>query len=167
MLEQNVKLHTCIFERRNYTRVIPLKDRPPPSSQNIFTSGRPELFDLLKALIENGWHPNQNLGPLKVVYIPKRALQDVALYYPRCIKDTKILKLLLDSGVDPTIAREKMPVPFFYGEESGAPVERKSGDILHMAVNIETIETVNLLLSQGAKLEYGAPLHSLFRRDTS
>lgn len=46
-------------------------------------------------------------------------------------------------------------------------MERESGGMLHMAVNNGTIGAVSLLLSHGAKVEYGAPLHSHVRREAS
>ncbi|SPO06176.1 uncharacterized protein DNG_08865 [Cephalotrichum gorgonifer] len=165
MREQSVSLHTRVFQRRNYTRILPLKDRPPPSLQNIFTSRRPELLDLLKALIDNGWHPNQTLQPLQeVIYARHRSVHEVALHYPRCLQDAAILKLLLDSGADPTIARIQAPIYFFGDWPWEAPVQRKSGEILDLAVKVGTPETVETLLSHGAKLEYGAPLHNLVLR---
>lgn len=92
------------------------------------------------------------------------ALQEVALHFPRCLQDTEILKLLLGVGADLTIARYKCDVSSFEFNLEEAPVHRKSGDILQMAVNVGTSETVDILLSHGAKLEYGTPLHSLVRR---
>ncbi|KZL72831.1 ankyrin repeat protein [Colletotrichum tofieldiae] len=134
------------------------------SSQSIFTSGSPELLNLLRILVDFGWHPNQLLGPLQrgkrpPLYPPS---QEVALHYPRCILDTDILRFLLDAGADPTIARDIIGDPYFSVIEQ--PVQRLKGHILEMAVNLGATEAVTLLVSRGAKLEYGIPLHSLARR---
>lgn len=133
-------------------------------SQSIFTSGHPRLIDLLKTFLEFGWHPNQLLGPLQKgkrppIYLPR---QEVALHYPRCILDLDILRLLLDAGADPTIARDV--VADIYFDLADQPVQRMSGHILEMAVNLGTAEAVTLLLSRGARPAYGIPLHSLARR---
>ncbi|KAB5585044.1 hypothetical protein GE09DRAFT_1233260 [Coniochaeta sp. 2T2.1] len=111
-------------------------------SQSIFTSGSPELLHLLRILVDFGWHPNQLLGALQrgkrpPLYCP---CQEVALHYPRCILDTDILRFLLD------------------------PVQRLKGHILEIAVNLGATKAVTLLVSRGAKPEYGIPLHSLVRR---
>ena len=166
--EQNVELHTRVFRRRNYTRVIPLKERPPPSSQCIFASDSPELIELLKVFLDNGWHPNQLLSPVVETEGPcRRVLQDVALHYSRCLWDTPVLELLLRAGADPTIARDKDLVPYFEWEPEKTPTQRMSGDILALALHVGTTETIDLLLAHGAKVEYGSPLHSLVQRENS
>ncbi|KAL0937813.1 uncharacterized protein CTRU02_207544 [Colletotrichum truncatum] len=134
------------------------------SSQSIFRSGSPELLNLLKILVDFGWHPNQLLGPLqssqRLPYHPWS--QEVALHYPRCILDMDILRFLLDVGADPTIARDIIGDPYFDVAEQ--PVQRLEGHILELAVNLGAKEAVTLLVSHGAKLEHGIPLHSLARR---
>ncbi|CCF32766.1 hypothetical protein CH063_05087 [Colletotrichum higginsianum] len=134
------------------------------SSQSIFTSGSPELLNLLRIFVDFGWHPNQLLGPLQRGKRPPHypPSQEVALHYPRCILDTDILLFLLDAGADPTIARDIIGDPYFSVIEQ--PVQRLKGHILEMAVNLGATEAVTLLISRGAKLEYGIPLHSLARR---
>ena len=133
-------------------------------SQSIFTSSHSALLDILKLFLEFGWHPNQLLGPLQKgkrppIYLPR---QEVALHYPRCILDLDILRLLLDAGADPTIARDI--VQDIYFDLADQPVQRMSGHILEMAVNLGAMDAVTLLISQGAKPTYGIPLHSLARR---
>ncbi|WQF82839.1 Putative ankyrin repeat-containing domain superfamily [Colletotrichum destructivum] len=134
------------------------------SSQSIFTSGSPELLNLLRILVDFEWHLNQLLGPLQRGKRPPHypPSQEVALHYPRCILDTDILQFLLDAGADPTIARDIIGDPYFSVIEQ--PVQRLKGHILEMAVNLSATEAVTLLISRGAKLEYGIPLHSLARR---
>lgn len=135
-------------------------------SQSIFTSGDSRLLDLLKVLLEFGWHPNQLLGPplrgkASPLGLPR---QEVALHYPRCILDLDILRFLLDRGADPTIARGIYgSMPWLDGLAE-YPVQRLSGDILERAVNLGAFEAVTLLVSKGAKPAYGIPLHSLVRR---
>ncbi|KAK1988352.1 hypothetical protein LZ30DRAFT_699304 [Colletotrichum cereale] len=132
-------------------------------SQSIFTSGSPKLLNLLRILVDFGWHPNQLLGPLqrgkRRPICPAR--QEVALHYPRCILDMDILQFLLDAGADPTIGRDKDGDGYFSLAEQ--PVERLKGHILEMAVNLGATEAVTLLVSRGAKPEYGISLHSLAR----
>lgn len=133
--------------------------------QSIFTGGHPRLLDLLKILLEFGWHPNQLLGPPQKgksspLYLPR---QEVALHYPRCILDLDILRFLLDAGADPTIARGLFD-QYGFGSLADQPVLRMSGDILQMAVNLGAMEAVTLLISKGARVAYGIPLHSLVRR---
>ncbi|KZL63396.1 hypothetical protein CI238_11937 [Colletotrichum incanum] len=63
---------------------------------------------------------------------------------------------------DPTIARDIIGDPYFSVIEQR--VQRLKGHILEMAVNLGATEAVTLLVSRGAKLEYGIPVHILARR---
>ncbi|KAK8127756.1 Homeobox protein Wariai [Apiospora sp. TS-2023a] len=122
--------------------------------QTIFASDSPKLLPLLQVFLDNGWHPNQVLGPP----------QEVALHHVQCVRDLNILKLLLDHGADPTIARTtpSLPSPLVvYQHPWKAPVQRKVGDILDMAAKVGTTEAIDLLLAHGAKFEYGRALHCL------
>lgn len=143
MKEHNAKLHTRVFEAKDKTR---------PWARSIFSYGSPKLLELLKAFLDNGWHPNQVLGS---------GQEKVALHHTRCIKDLSILRFLLEHGADPTIARDTYPSPFFQLFPDEAPVQRKSGHVLNMAVVEASPEAIDILLYHGAKLEYGRPLHCL------
>ncbi|KAK8080387.1 hypothetical protein PG997_008205 [Apiospora hydei] len=110
-------------------------------TQNIFASGSPRLLELLQLFLDNGWHPNQVLGPH----------QEVALHHVQCVQDINILKLLLDHGADPTIARKGPLTLLLHYFPHLAPVQRKSGDILDMAAKL--------------RLEYGRALHCLIEFD--
>ncbi|TDZ14688.1 hypothetical protein Cob_v012327 [Colletotrichum orbiculare MAFF 240422] len=134
-------------------------------SQSIFTSGSPQLLDLLRTLVDCGWHPNQLLGPpQRGVSLPRYLVrQEVALHYPRCILDTEILLFLLDAGADPTIARDLLGDIWFSLPEQ--PVQRLKGHMLQMAVLLGATEAVTLLVSHGAKPQLGRPLHCLARRN--
>lgn len=168
MGEHNVKLHVGCFhkDKKDTVREAPPNDRPaPPNPQVIFDRDSPELLELLRAFVDHGWHPNQLVGLMQHVKIGHLiGLQEVALHFPRCLREMPILRLLLDSGADPTIARYTRYVDGFDFNFPEAPTQRKAPDILHMALNVGTRETVDLLLSRGAKLEYGAPIHSLVTR---
>ncbi|OHW99243.1 hypothetical protein CSPAE12_02060 [Colletotrichum incanum] len=63
---------------------------------------------------------------------------------------------------NPTIARDIIGDPYFSVIEQR--VQRLKGHILEMAVNLGATEAVTLLVSRGAKLEYGIPVHILARR---
>lgn len=135
------------------------------TSLSIFTSDHEDLFALLEVFLKHGWHPNQLLGPLQR---PREgylqwgySVQEVALHYPRCIADVAILKLLLEAGADPTIAREKSRL--IYPDGTEPLVHRASGFILDKAINVGTPETVDLLLAHGAKIELGLSLYTLAR----
>ncbi|KAI1878956.1 hypothetical protein JX265_003133 [Neoarthrinium moseri] len=143
MREQSTKLHTRVFET---------EDKTHSQGLNIFLYGSPKLFELLRELLDNGWHPNQVLGT---------APQKVALHYPCCIKDLSILQLLLQHGADPSISRHPYPSPAFLHFPHEAPLARKCGEVLNMAASTGSTEAIDLLLSYGAKLEYGSPLHRL------
>ncbi|KAF9875438.1 hypothetical protein CkaCkLH20_07258 [Colletotrichum karsti] len=134
---------------------------PEDESQSIFTSGSPQLLNLLKTLVDFGWHPNQLLGPLqRGIRLPLcLARQEVALHHPRCILDIDILRFLLDAGADPTIGRDLLgDIMFSFSEQ---PVQRLKRHILEMAANLGATEAVTLLVSHGAKPEFGMPLHGL------
>lgn len=141
--EQGATLHTRVFETKDNTR---------PWAASIFVYGSPKLLEMLEAFLDNGWHPNQIIGSSQAKF---------ALHHPRCIKDLPILKLLLEHGADPTIARNVFRSPCFQLFPEEAPVRRKSGDVLNMAAMEAPLEAIDLLLSYGAKFEYGRPLHSL------
>jgi hypothetical protein len=88
-------------------------------------------------------------------------LQEVALHYPRCLKDMSILRMLLDAGADPTIARERglqTTVPL-----AEVPIIRLKGHIVQTAVNVSMPESVDLLLAHGASFDSTTLLHSLAR----
>lgn len=147
MKEQGAKLHTRVFETEDKTGI--------GQTKNIFLSGNPKLLGLLKELVDNGWHPNQVLGS---------GQQKVALHYVRCIRDLPILRFLLEHGADPTISLQTHPSPIFQLFPDEAPLLRKSGDILDTAAVEASPRAINLLISHGAKLEYGKPLHCLIQR---
>jgi hypothetical protein len=135
-------------------------------SQSIFTSCSSKLFPLLKVFLEHGWHPNQMIGPLqksRPIRLFTGAVREVALHYPRCIADMAILKLLLEAGADPTIAREQ----FLGGQQDvprlERPVRRLDGFILDKAVNVGTPEIVDLILAHGASVDMGLGLYTLAR----
>lgn len=144
MKEKNTKLHTRVFEKKDPTR---------PWGCNIFSFNNPKLLLLLRAFLDNGWHPNQIYERHKV-----------ALHHMRCVKDLSILRFLLENGADPTIARTPYCSMYFHHFPDEAPVRRKSGDVLNMAIDEALPQAVSLLVSYGAKLEYGRALHSLVRR---
>ncbi|KAK7956355.1 Ankyrin repeat protein [Apiospora aurea] len=98
-------------------------------TQNIFASCNPKLLSLLQVFLDNGWHPNQVLGPQ----------QEVALHHVQCVQNISILKLLLDPRADPTIARKGPSALVLHYFPHLAPVRRKSGDILDMAARIGTL----------------------------
>lgn len=158
--EQNTQLHTRAFAGQDDTK--------PYEGRNIFLSGNPKLKDLLEAFLENGWHPNQ------VLYLEKKQIRlylgrnvppamemKVALHHRRCVEDLEILRLLLEHGADPTIACHLHATREFCRFYYEAPLARKSGDILHIAVEMGSIEAVDLLVSHGAKPVYGSSLHRL------
>ncbi|KAK7927316.1 hypothetical protein PG985_004314 [Apiospora marii] len=121
------------------------------TARTIFDSGSPKLLSLLQVFLDNGWHPNQILGPP----------QEVALHHVQCVRDTRILKLLLDHGADPTIARKGPRSMVFLRHPWKAPVQRKIGDVLDMAAKVASTEAIDLLLAHGAKFEYGRALQCL------
>lgn len=159
-------LHARVFER---TDSIEASTWPP---QSIFTSESPELLELLKVFIDHGWHPNQvwlslpGDRPINRGYRhPREPLHNVALHFPRCLRDIAILRLLLGHGADPTIGRHGTRYHCFSTlDERDQPVGRKDGFILNLAVRVATVEAVDLLLAHGARIEYGQPLHSLCHR---
>lgn len=159
--ERTVKIHYRCFRRElPASSSSPIKDYP----LNILGSDSSQLIDLLKVFLEAGWHPNQLLGPPYTGRNGAR-IQEVALHYPRCLRDQDILKLLLDAGADPTIARWKKTGPPMLGAPAEvAGIERMSGDILELAVNFATPTAVDLLLGHGAILEKTPVLQSLVRR---
>lgn len=158
--EQNTQLHTRAFGGED--------DIAPYEGRNIFLHGSPKLRDLLAAFLDNGWHPNQVIYPEKKkirVFAfrddPPSMKMKVALHHRRCVEDLEILRLLLEHGADPTIAchlHATREFGHFYYE---APLARKSGDILHIAVEMGSTEAVDLLVSHGAKPVYGSSLHRL------
>lgn len=169
--QKNVALHYRCFRRCNHhPKDLYIHDHDVParvSSQSIFTSGRPELLDLLKVFHKyGGWHPNQLLGPLQNGKGPPfhQPVQEVALHYPRCLQDVDILCFLLSVGADPTIARERHCEEWF--ENHNSPVTRLSGDILQLAINFGSAESVDMLIGHGARLDLAPSLHSLARRST-
>lgn len=167
----DVQLHFRCF-RRNLNHPHDLVEERPSESwfteegteQHILATERPELYSLLLVFLDDGgWHPNQLLGPIQKGKLPHmfRPLQEVALHYPRCLKDLSILRLLLNAGADPTIARERgLPDAFTMAE---MPTIRLQGHILETAVNVSTPEAVDLLLAHGASPDSATLLHSLAR----
>lgn len=163
--ERNTKLHARVFTA--------VDDTKPEKLRSIFLSGDSRLKDLLEAFLDNGWHPNQVLDPEKkgvMLSPPRRTFYQtidtnpkVALHYQRCMEDLDILKLLLEHGADPTIARHVHQSPAFWYLPSEAPMERKSGDLLHTAVEMGSTQIVDILVSYGAKPEYGSSLHHLIK----
>lgn len=134
--------------------------------QALLATDRPELFDLLKMLIEEGfYHPNQLLGPLQIGHRPwfHPSEQEVALHYPRCLGDHRILELLLHAGADATIARELRGA--FSKPDPDLPTKRLNGHILQSAVNLVTPAMLNMIIEHGADLKYanGKLFHSLAR----
>ncbi|KAK7958471.1 ankyrin [Apiospora saccharicola] len=145
----NVFASGCsMVEMTRYLTGIFQADLNKPS---IFASGNPDLFSLVQVLLDSGWHPNQILGPP----------QEIALHHVQCVQDTNILKLLLEHGADPTIARKGYASLIFHRHPSKAPVQRKVGDVLDIAAKLGSTKAVDLLLAHGAKFEYGRALHCL------
>lgn len=79
----------------------------------------------------------------------------------QCVQNTNILKLLIDHGADPTIARKGTSSLVFRWQPWKAPVQRKIGDVLDMAAKVDSTEAIDILLAQGAKFEHGRELHCL------
>jgi hypothetical protein len=167
--QKKVQLHYRCF-RRSQSHQQDLSSDSHSSSdqdpvQSIFTSNHEDLIHLLNIFHEHGWHPNQLLGPLLKPRgsESQSSLQEVALHYPRCLRDTEVLKFLLKAGADPTIAREKSRHNILKPTE--VPTQRLSGHILEDALNTASPESVDLLLSYNAEPEQDwAPLQSLARR---
>lgn len=142
-------------------------------SQSVFSSGSSKLLPLLEIFLEHGWHPNQVIGPLqenRPTRLFSGAVHEVALHYPRCIADTAILKLLLEAGADPTIAREQSMGDQHNMLRLERPVRRLDGFSLDKAINVGTPEAVDLILAHGASVEMGLGLYTLappYRSDGS
>lgn len=148
------------------------RDVDPPPIQRILSSGSDRLYELLHVfLCEGGWHPDQLLSMPETRFsgfLPGYSsafvyFQEVALHYPRCLHDLAILRMLLNSGADPTVARKVDPVCVKGQTTSTWPLSRGSGFILEMAANWGSPESIDLLIKHGARLDQGAALHSLSR----
>lgn len=159
MQEHDVGLHTGVFEH--------LERRTSSPTNNIFDRNDPRMLDLLQIFLDNGWSPNQTWtspGYLSRSWESNQRLhwQNVALHFPQCVRDMRILKLLLEHGAYPDIHPGALP-PFAFIPPEHQFLARRSGYTLEVAVRVGTPETVDFLLAHGTRIEYGRPLRLLIR----
>ncbi|RYP91393.1 hypothetical protein DL770_002438 [Monosporascus sp. CRB-9-2] len=115
----------------------------------IETACRRRDLELFKVFVENGWHPNQQIPSIE---------GNFGVVLPHCTGDLKITQFLLSHGGDPnlgTFDRRKRS-----GLGSTPPLDRQSGAALTSAAAHGNIEVIDLLLENGATLEWATPLHA-------
>ncbi|OIW26973.1 hypothetical protein CONLIGDRAFT_672417 [Coniochaeta ligniaria NRRL 30616] len=159
MQEHDVGLHTGVFEH--------LERRASSPTNNIFDHNDPRMLDLLRIFLDNGWSPNQAWTSPAYLWQghdlnKKLRWQNVALHFPQCVRDMRILRLLLEHGAYPDISPYTLP-PFAFIQPEYQSPGRGSGYTLEVAVRVGTPETVDLLLAHGARIEDARPLRLLIR----
>ncbi|RYP73620.1 hypothetical protein DL771_003508 [Monosporascus sp. 5C6A] len=115
----------------------------------IKTACRRRDLDLLKVFVENGWHPNQQIPSTE---------GNFGVVLPHCIDDLQITQFLLSHGADPNLGTFDQVKRSGLG--STVPLDRQSGAALNRAAAQGNIEAIDLLLKNGARLEWATPLHA-------